>query len=155
MHRAIDHYTDTHAIVKESKLRLRLKYRHYSGVIVDMFYDHFLAANWEAYADMPLKTFTSRTYEVLKQYKLPPKAAYMLPYMANDDWLYHYQFISGLQQALTGMARRTTFNSQMEYATEDLQDHYEAFQDEFSRFFPELINFSKTFLEVNLGRYLS
>ncbi|MEQ8424061.1 MAG: DUF479 domain-containing protein, partial [Cyclobacteriaceae bacterium] len=46
LHRAIDEYTDSHDVVQKSKVRLRPKYRHYSGVIVDMFYDHFLAKNW-------------------------------------------------------------------------------------------------------------
>jgi acyl carrier protein phosphodiesterase len=46
LHRSIDEFTDSHPVVTESKNRLRPTYRHYSGVIVDVFYDHFLAANW-------------------------------------------------------------------------------------------------------------
>ena len=41
LHREIDSYTDSHEIVLESKKRLREKYRHYSGVITDIFYDHY------------------------------------------------------------------------------------------------------------------
>ena len=47
LHRAIDEFTDKHPIVKLSKVRLREKYRHYAPVIVDIFYDHYLAKNWE------------------------------------------------------------------------------------------------------------
>ena len=54
LHRKIDYFTDNHAIVDQSKRRLRNKYRLYSGVIVDMFYDHYLAANWSEYSRIPL-----------------------------------------------------------------------------------------------------
>src|SRR5690349_12341831 len=49
LHRAIDEYTDSHPVVAQSKNRLRPKYRHYAPVIVDVFYDHFLAKNWKNY----------------------------------------------------------------------------------------------------------
>ncbi|MEJ0028951.1 MAG: hypothetical protein WDO15_00545 [Bacteroidota bacterium] len=45
LHRAIDHFTDTHKVVQQSKKRLDGKYGHYSGVIVDVFFDHFLSVN--------------------------------------------------------------------------------------------------------------
>ena len=45
LHREIDTFTDSHPIVFESKHRLFKKSRHYSSVIVDVLYDHFLAKN--------------------------------------------------------------------------------------------------------------
>ena len=50
LHRHIDHFTDTHPIVERTKARLRPEFRKYAGVISDMFYDHFLAAEWTAYS---------------------------------------------------------------------------------------------------------
>ncbi len=54
LHREIDTYTDAHAIVRRSKRRLNERYRHYNGVIIDIFYDHFLAVNWNTYSNIPL-----------------------------------------------------------------------------------------------------
>ena len=65
LHRAIDTYTDKHPVVEKSKERLRGKYHKYAGVIVDMFYDHFLAANWNEYSNEPLNKFTSNAYRIL------------------------------------------------------------------------------------------
>jgi len=57
LHREIDHYTDHHNVTLKSKKRLRSQFRHYSGVIVDMFYDHFLAFHWNKYPQKRGMTF--------------------------------------------------------------------------------------------------
>ena len=44
LHRFIDSFTDFHPTYRKSKHRLHKKYGHYSGVIMDIFYDHFLAS---------------------------------------------------------------------------------------------------------------
>lgn len=139
-HRKIDDFTDTHPIVLQSKKRLRLKYRHYAPVIVDMFYDHFLARRWNDYSDVPLKDFTTNFYQIAqkKSHYLPEKALFVLSHMSKTDWLYNYQFVEGIDKALTGMAKRTKFESKMEHATHDLQVNYEFFENEFVEFFDDI-----------------
>ena len=67
LHRLIDSFTDSHPVVIESKKRLRESYRHYAPVIVDMFYDHFLASMWDNYSNLSLPEFVKRTYDLLKR----------------------------------------------------------------------------------------
>ena len=133
MHRAIDEYTDTHPIVRRSIERLRPNYRKYSGVIVDMFYDHFLADSWDQYSAESLISFTTRKYDLLfRNFDiLPARAQRLLPHMASHNWLMSYARIEGLQQALTGMSHRTTFNSKMELAVNDLKKCYDCYRAEF------------------------
>ena len=38
LHREIDTFTDNHQIVRKSKRRLHQRYRHYDGVIIDIFF---------------------------------------------------------------------------------------------------------------------
>ena len=144
LHREIDTFTDSHHVWIQSKNRLTVKYRKYAGVITDMFYDHFLSANWAEYSDESLDDFTSRMYRiVMKRYlQLPAKTKRMLPFMAKDNWLKNYGTLEGLNRALNGMARRTPFDSGMETAIEELKINYASYADEFERFFPELVNFS-------------
>ena len=66
IHRWIDSYTDSHTITKQSTKRLHAKYGHYSGVIVDILYDHFLAKNWHQYHEQSLETYVDDFYELLK-----------------------------------------------------------------------------------------
>jgi len=141
LHREIDWFTDRHPVVKHSKDRLRPKYRHYSGVIVDMYYDHFLAKNWSVYTSMPLTDFAADCYDILWQHGavLPDGVAHLLTYMASGNWLVNYARMEGLARALSGMARRTRFASRMEESTDDLQAHYQDFENEFTLFFPDII----------------
>jgi len=140
MHRATDHFTDHHPMVAQSKNRLRPKYRHYSGVIVDVFYDHFLARNWNQYHDQILPDFARRTYAIIQQHNaiLPNEVRQMLPYMIQGNWLVNYARVEGINRALSGMASRTPYKSMMEEATVDLEASYEEFKKEFATFFPIL-----------------
>ncbi len=144
LHRKIDSFTDQHPVFLTSRKRLQKNYHKYSGVIVDMFYDHFLAAGWSAYSTEDLRDFTSRNYAILMQNFdiLPAGTRRILPYMVEDDWLASYADLDFLQQSLQGMAIRTPYRSGMEKAVNDLRDHYESFHDDFHEFFPDLIRFT-------------
>lgn len=145
LHRAIDYYTDTHPTFKLSTQRLFEIYGHYSGIIVDIFYDHFLASNWQKYSNVPLEEYTLQFYSLLKDnYEiLPPRVKNFLPYMINDNWLLSYAEIEGIEQVLSGMNRRTGRKSKMNLATKELKQYYTEFQAEFESFFEDLIIFSE------------
>lgn len=140
LHRAIDEFTDNHPIVHESKDRLRPKYRHYAGVIVDVFYDHFLATHWREFHHQSLEAFAADTYRSIDSFStiLPLRFKHMFPYMIRGNWLVNYSKISGIHRALSGMASRSPYESKMEHASGDLEKHYQEFSDEFKRFFPLL-----------------
>jgi acyl carrier protein phosphodiesterase len=141
LHRSIDTFTDTHPIVQKSKERLYPSYHKYAGVLVDIFYDHFLAKNWHQHSAIQLKLFTANVYRVmLDNFKqLPPRSQELLPYMIKYDWLTNYAKLEGIQNVLNGMSKRTSFVSNMEKAVADLEKNYDLFEAEFNSFFPQLV----------------
>ncbi|MEP5612966.1 MAG: ACP phosphodiesterase [Cyclobacteriaceae bacterium] len=149
LHREIDSFTDSHPVVLESKTRLRPIFGHYSPVIVDVYYDHFLAKNWKNFSSIDLESYTIQFYEMIAGYSnvVPQTVNHMLVYMKEKNWLYNYQFIDGIDRALSGMSKRTKFNSKMELAAASLQAHYADFEDEFTRFFPDLQKHTQKMLE--------
>lgn len=149
LHRQIDTFTDTHKTFKQSTKRLHPKYSHYSGVIVDIFYDHFLAKNWNLYCEKTLKNYVAEFYSTLEKHSdiLPDKVQKMLPHMIADNWLLNYASTDGISRVLTGMNRRTQNRSGMHQAVVELDLYYEEFESEFSSFFIELIDFSKSKLK--------
>lgn len=151
LHRQIDEFTDNHAIVLESKKRLRGKYRHYAPVIVDVFYDHFLAARWSEFHIQPLEDFAAHAYAKLEEHEhiLPERVLQMMPYMIRGNWLVNYSKTEGIHRALTGMSRRTPYESKMDEAVHDLEKYYNEFEKEFIAFFPELKSMSDLFLAEN------
>lgn len=144
LHRNIDTFTDQHPVVRASKRRLHERYGHYDGVIIDMFYDHFLAINWLYYSIIPLDIFAKSFYDLLHKNHviLPEKTKQMLPYLERYNWLYNYQFFDGMEQVLNGMNRRTKGISQMNMAIIDLKEHYTDFNNDFKIFFEELMQFT-------------
>jgi acyl carrier protein phosphodiesterase len=149
LHRTIDEFTDTHPVVKQSKVRLREKYRHYAPVIIDIFYDHYLAKNWDRYHKTFLPDFADQTYAMImsRESVLPEKVKWMMPYMIKGNWLASYARIDGIGRVLNGMSRRTPYDSKMDEAVFDLQAHYSNFEKEFFDFFPELEAHSAAFLK--------
>lgn len=145
LHRAIDTYTDKHPIVRQSTKRLHENYSHYSGVIVDIFYDHFLAKNWDMYSEVPLKKYVNDFYLLLDEnYELLPMGVKrMMPHMIADNWIYNYSKMSGISRVLHGINRRTKNKSKMNFAILDLEEHYSLFEEEFSIFFNDLITYVK------------
>ncbi|WP_299886197.1 acyl carrier protein phosphodiesterase [uncultured Lacinutrix sp.] len=144
LHRHIDTFTDAHKTVRLSTKRLHKNYGHYSGVIVDILYDHFLAKNWSNYSNIPLEEYIDHFYDILEDnFKiLPERIQKMMPYMIADNWLLSYASINGIAKVLDGMNRRTKNRSQMNLAINELQEFYNEFEDEFTRFFEELIQSS-------------
>jgi acyl carrier protein phosphodiesterase len=151
LHREIDEFTDRHPIVKQSKDRLRPKYRHYAPVIVDIFYDHFLAVNWHLYHPQLLPDFAEECYQYLEESLpiLPEQVKWMLPHMVRGNWLVNYARVEGIQQALNGMTRRSKFDSKMNESVAELVQSYDEFNTEFKSFFPLLKEHASQFLLID------
>ena len=145
LHRAIDTFTDSHPVFRQSTKRLHQNYHHYAGVIVDVFYDHFLAKNWARYSDEKLEDFVGRFYTSLyDNYDiLTDKTQQLMPYMIEHNWLVNYQYTEGIARILLRMDQRTKNNSKMQFSIIELKDFYLEFETEFTIFFEDLIAFSK------------
>jgi acyl carrier protein phosphodiesterase len=140
LHRAIDTFTDAHPVFRTSTKKLHKRYHHYSGVIVDVFYDHFLSKNWASYSDENLDDYIQRFYQTLDDNRevLTEKTIYLMPHMIKQNWLLSYQTVSGIDSILTQMDSRTKNKSKMRFASEELQESYLEFEQEFTVFFEDL-----------------
>lgn len=141
LHRFIDSFTDAHPVFRQSKSRLHGKqFGHYTGVIMDMFYDHFLAVHWAKFHHQTLEVFAAEFYGIMTQYKdkTPERTQHLIPYMIEQNWLMQYQSLEGLKNILGQMNRRTKGRSNMDQATEELRQHYPQFESEFFDFFASI-----------------
>lgn len=145
LHRGIDDFTDHHPLTAISKERLRPKYGKYAGVIVDIYYDHFLASHFSDYSSMNLRSYSENTYRILKEHWdiLPEGVQYFLPFMIERNWLLNYATLEGTGRTLTGLSRRVSFENKMDEAVYDLKRMYTDFENDFLGFFPELRKFAE------------
>lgn len=147
IHRAIDSFTDTHEIVQHSKKFFQAKYHLYAGVLIDLFYDHYLAKNWNQFSSLPLEKFAANAYSLMHrgQEFLPASIARMLLYMEKENWLLNYATLTGIQRSLNGLSRRIKQNPGIENSLTELQLHYEEIKTDFFSFF----NLIKNFIDQN------
>lgn len=140
LHRAIDTFTDTHPDVAAVRELLHPRCHKYAGAAVDVFFDHFLAVNFEPLNQQTLFTFTRFFYQTLQRNTahFPAMAVRMLDAMVHHDWLMHYQTLEGIDRSLKGVARRTAHPSGLDTAVEDLQRYYGQIAERFAHFWPQL-----------------
>lgn len=141
LHRMIDAFTDAHPATQEAKTFFRPAYRLYSGPIVDIIYDHFLANdNKEFNSAVALEAFSSGVFESLEKNRShwPPVFATIFPYMKSENWLLGYRMVTGIQRSLNGLARRSMYLHSTEEAYQIFNKNYTALQYCYEHFFPEM-----------------
>ena len=145
LHRNIDEFTDTHPVTKKAMEIFRPAYRLYSGPILDILYDHFLANDEELFDDMSLKAFTTEVYRKIENRAadLPQRFLVAFSYMRTEDWLYNYRFEWGMKKSLGGLVRRATYLTESETAYNLFLEHYVLLNDYFREFFKDVKQFAK------------
>jgi acyl carrier protein phosphodiesterase len=145
LHRAIDTFTDAHPIFRQGTKRLHARYHHYAGVIMDIFYDHFLAKDWHLYHKQPLEDFADDFYELLdeRHNTLPERIQGMIPHMVRHNWLLRYAGKEGIARTLLELDHRTKNISGMTSAIDELEEFYDEYNREFQQFFEEMQAFVK------------
>lgn len=141
LHRAIDSFTDSHPDVAAVRAILHPRCHKYAGPAVDIFFDHFLAANFSELTDEDLPAFTRFFYDTLRAHDahFPAPARRMLNAMVQYDWVPHYATIAGIDRSLKGVSRRTAFPSGLDTAVEDLEQYYDEIGARFTHYWPQLV----------------
>ena len=149
LHRLIDEFTDNHISYKKCVRELFPKYRHYSRVIIDMYFDHFLAANWDNFHKTPLKIYSNSFYEKLEKscFYFNDQVQYFICNLINQKWLEKYSNLKDLEVILKQMERRTKFPSKLAASTYDLIEKYTYFESHFFHFMEDVIFFQKNKLK--------
>lgn len=146
MHRRIDAFTDSHTVVKRSKRRISAENGRYAGVLIDVFYDHYLAVNFEKYSSVPLKTFSQKAYRALDEHRslFPEKFRQRIDGIISYDLLGSYQSIDGIHLTLTRISSRIKRRNDLADGISDLENNYRELFADFEEFFPKLTAFVQT-----------
>jgi acyl carrier protein phosphodiesterase len=150
LHREIDQYTDSHPATKKAKEIFRPAYRLYSGAIMDVLYDHFLANDPLEFSPESLKAFSTRTYQQLELQaaELPLNFLQVFTYMRTDDWLFNYRTLEGIRRSLGGLVRRAAYLSESVTAYNLFTEHYVHLNGCYEEFFKDVKQFAKDRLDT-------
>ncbi len=152
LHRSIDAFTDTHWATKKAQEVFRPAYRLYSGPIIDILYDHYLATDSTIFKDGALQTFASGIYATLEtqSFYLPQRFLTILPYMKAQNWLFNYSTKEGIERSLQGLVRRSNYLTESETAFLLFNEQYAFLNDCYHHFFKDV----KTHAEKELAQLL-
>lgn len=149
LHRFIDDYTDNHPVTAEARKLIRPAFRKYAGVVLDVYFDHFLGIRWDDFHHEHLEQYVDKVHETLDGFepKMPEKTRRFFHYMKIHNWLLNYRDLETLSSVFNGMAHRTPFESNMEVAVPVLRENYAEIESAFLAFFPDLQQESRLFIE--------
>lgn len=148
LHRRIDRFADAHPLFRASSRLFRQEWGLYGAVLVDVLYDHLLAAAWDAYSTELLSDFAARVYRAcaLNRHLMPPRMVPAVDSMIRYDWLGSYGQPAGIRRVLTRisaiMEQRTGENPQLVEAWPVFEAHRDGFHAHFNGFYRELQDFT-------------
>lgn len=140
LHRFIDSFTDQHPLFRQSRMRISAERRRFSAVLVDIFYDHFLALHWERYSGDTLLDSTRSFYRHLStaEMPLPTRLSEAITRMEKIDLLFNYSTLEGMQHAVNRVSQRIRFENNLYGGVEELTNNFSALEADFHPFFMEL-----------------
>lgn len=143
LHRKVDQFTDHHDIFRQSVARISQGRRRYGGIMVDVFYDHFLAKHWLEFHSEPLADFAQRVYGILREreLELPETLQLIAPRLIAEDRFSSYQRLDGIDLVLKRLSLRIKRENPLHSAIEELAQAYEGFEADFRQFLPEVKGF--------------
>ena len=138
LHRQIDSFAQNQSQFRESRHRISLEFGLYRGVLVDLFYDHFLAARWNDWSEEPLTDYLDRARRIIdgKTAYLPERLTGLVS-MIFEELIPSYGEVEGIGRALGRMARRVQRPNPLAGGEEELVRHYEELYDDFRSFMPK------------------
>jgi acyl carrier protein phosphodiesterase len=143
-HQLVDAFTDYHPVVGRSKRRIGEDYGRFAGILIDVFYDHFLARSWGRYCPQPLGEFTAGFYAAVRAcpMTLPAEASEAVERMLTEDRLTSYRRVEGIEASLRRVSQRLSARIgrlfALEKAVGELTANFDGLAEDFDEFFPQL-----------------
>lgn len=135
LHRKIDSFAQRNASFQASRLRLSPFFGLYRGVLVDLFYDHFLALEWRHCSGEAFDTYLTASRDIVDRYLpiMPQRLQEFVP-VIFDELLPSYATITGIDAALKRMSRRLRRENPLGGGADELVLHYNDLKSDYERF---------------------
>jgi acyl carrier protein phosphodiesterase len=140
LHRWVDSFTDTHDLVKELRAAYRPKLGLYSGVLIDLVFDYFLAKDFHVHVGRELSEFQQFTFYVLNKHEFifPEKMKKYFFHMKDKEFMMKYAHSEGMAIIVKQMGARIPHGEALIEAGDFFLDHVEVASNYFPEFFAEL-----------------
>jgi len=138
LHRYIDRRTDHSAVVKKLRPRFPREFRRYSGIVIDLAFDHELALNWWRYMPQSLERFDVETRDLIRENAalVPEGLTEFMRYADQHGLFTTYRDEDVILYALAGLGTRLSRPNPLHRVAEIWPDLRQDFRSSFREFFP-------------------
>jgi acyl carrier protein phosphodiesterase len=136
-------WAENHPAFQRSLQRLNFKFGEKQATfIINVFYDHMLAKDWQKYSKQSLEEFSERIYEIIliNRYSFPYRVRKFAPEMIAKKWITSMRNIEGTHQYIKMLSKNErTIN--IDQCLFELIENYQHYQKDFEEYFSSLIEF--------------
>lgn len=142
LHRRIDSFTDQHPLFRSSKRLFYAGFEKYSGILVDIYFDHFLARDFDRYAAVSLDAFSRSVYEVYSAHRhlLPESSERFLGYLVKNNIYQSYATEPGIMTVLHHLSNRIRHNVRLDESLLLFQKHRSDLENNFRMVIDDLLS---------------
>jgi acyl carrier protein phosphodiesterase len=141
-HYVVDRFTDTHEDIKAAKALFTRHTKRFAPVAIDMLFDHFLIRHWSLFSSHSFHFHCEQTYKRLEAGLplMPSRMSKTVSHMVEHDWFGDYAKIDSMLDAIVMVTTRIKFENRFAECVNDITRHYDALNQCFLSFFPQLID---------------
>lgn len=127
LHRSIDAYSDSHKEVSHLRRVLPDGWGRFTGIVLDLFIDHYLSANWQEFNSITLEQFVSQSKQALGTHRhiASEPALWVMDRIYKYEWLTRYADIEFTLEALRRIGSRIRFDNPLHRCEELIPDFYD------------------------------
>lgn len=151
MHQSVDVFTDTHPLVKELRTNFSKERRRFSGIALDVVFDHFLIKHWPTYSEGRIDDYVTGCYDSLWRQRglMPSRMEMVVSWMISRNWIGSYSKLDGVGRALDGLASRLQMKHNFYGIIGEVENMYDDIETGFLEFFPQLESHTERLVQIN------
>lgn len=145
LHRRIDSFVDRHPAHQRARSRLEAPWRRYAGVVVDVWFDHLLARDFEAVVGLPLASYSASVYRRLDTHPrpLPPALERFARRARERDLFTRYRDPGTIAEVLDAIGARLRRPVPLGESMAALRRQDGALLDDFRALWPDALAFAR------------
>ncbi len=140
LHRHIDRITDHARVVKQLRRSFPREFRRYSGIVIDLAFDHELARRWPEFSPVPLEQYDADIRSLLSRHGdlLPERLVRFMRYADSRGLFAAYRFEEEMLFSLAGIGTRLKRANPLHRVAEIWPELKPRIRRDFGAFFPDL-----------------
>ncbi|ASJ72224.1 ACP phosphodiesterase [Granulosicoccus antarcticus] len=156
LHRHLDVFTDSHPALQAARGQMNDVPYRFSGIVIDVLFDHFLARQWSRFSQLSLSGHASSVHAALALHEplLPPRLLRFMTVLESERILERNVDLSAIKQTLARLSRRSERFAPLAIDVEHLSRLVDHLQGPFESFHPDLQVAARRYLEVSFDSHI-